>query len=1103
MIIIKTIFNMYFCMVIHILLLSHGFSSVLSSHIINTSTTVHVSTESKHDHKNLPHSALTPHFNPPPTATHVDPSTTFHHHSSDNSEAVKQPTTHHHHARNDQIQHTSSASPANTEVTTDAYNAETANGTHVANAISDAKVDTKDIGDAGDRKNCISHYINGLPERYMAKDIYTICNLWPDPHTDIRLPTDVIPERYHVDMFPHIYNESDFTFDCNTTILIYCNEDTDIIHLHSMEHGINFVEINILGEDVWTHKYEKDILEHTNNPGKGLEDADNLVKRSLTDDEQKEQTTPHEYTQAPHDEETDELKVENCGVSLNVEMLHIKLNKPLKKGARYKLTINSKSKISNGVMGFYASPYMEKETCKEKFVFTSLMEPTHARYVFPCFDEPDFKAVFTMTIKRLGHVTSVMNLPLRKTIGPDVDGFFIDVFDQPQDVKMSSYLVALGIAELEYIEAYYKDIRSRVWTRKDILNHTTYLLDTSVQFLEFFEDFFQIPYPLPKLDAITVPDMSFSGMEHWGLITYKESAVVYDPPSSEQIVWQTSLISHEIAHQWFGNLVSPYWWDDLWLNEGFATYMMYMATEAVMPDLDMKNRVAIDYRGIQNVLRTDQKTTSHPVYMPVYHPQEIQDIFDLISYAKGGAVIRMMNFFLGDYTFKHGLRRYLIRHSSDTATHNDLFAALSEQAVDDGLDVTDVKSVMDTWILEQNYPVVTIEITDSSVCFNQTAFLETEEGRMNRSHITWKIPVTCTSSEHTDFDQKPADIIWLNEKRECVEDSKWSSADWVVCNLKQIGFFRVNYANENWRHIIGQLKKDPLAFHTINRAQIINDAWELQRAGLLDIEIALQTFEYLDLETEFAPWWAAIRELNTLSDYLKLTPKYGLFQNFIKKKMKAMYFKSGSKSSIKEKLLHSLISKHACKYELEACVDDALDLYKEWIADDNIRLDPDMVETVFCTAARNLDDKRYNAPKKLLRNPGLLKDYRKSLACVDKPWQVIRVLENVLDIPELYELGSSLTSSATGRWLTWIYFMDFWKRDSHKASGMLEEVTEKMSTAWELNQLRQFMAVAEMTKGDTGAFEAAERVVSARVEYIETHRTAIYTWLQGITEVQD
>ncbi|WAR05645.1 AMPN-like protein [Mya arenaria] len=832
MIIIKTIFNMYFCMVIHILLLSHGFSSVLSSHIINTSTTVHVSTESKHDHKNLPHSALTPHFNPPPTATHVDPSTTFHHHSSDNSEAVKQPTTHHHHARNDQIQHTSSASPANTEVTTDAYNAETANGTHVANAISDAKVDTKDIGDAGDR---------------------------------------------------------------NTTILIYCNEDTDIIHLHSMEHGINFVEINILGEDVWTHKYEKDILEHTNNPGKGLEDADNLVKRSLTDDEQKEQTTPHEYTQAPHDEETDELKVENCGVSLNVEMLHIKLNKPLKKGARYKLTINSKSKISNGVMGFYASPYMEKETCKEKFVFTSLMEPTHARYVFPCFDEPDFKAVFTMTIKRLGHVTSVMNLPLRKTIGPDVDGFFIDVFDQPQDVKMSSYLVALGIAELEYIEAYYKDIR----------------------FLEFFEDFFQIPYPLPKLDAITVPDMSFSGMEHWGLITYKESAVVYDPPSSEQIVWQTSLISHEIAHQWFGNLVSPYWWDDLWLNEGFATYMMYMATEAVMPDLDMKNRVAIDYRGIQNVLRTDQKTTSHPVYMPVYHPQEIQDIFDLISYAK----------------------RYLIRHSSDTATHNDLFAALSEQAVDDGLDVTDVKSVMDTWILEQNYPVVTIEITDSSVCFNQTAFLETEEGRMNRSHITWKIPVTCTSSEHTDFDQKPADIIWLNEKRECVEDSKWSSADWVVCNLKQIGFFRVNYANENWRHIIGQLKKDPLAFHTINRAQIINDAWELQRAGLLDIEIALQTFEYLDLETEFAPWWAAIRELNTLSDYLKLTPKYGLFQNFIKKKMKAMYFKSGSKSSIKEKLLHSLISKHACKYELEACVDDALDLYKEWIADDNISCD--------------------------------------------------------------------------------------------------------------------------------------------------------------------
>ena len=260
-------------------------------------------------------------------------------------------------------------------------------------------------------------------------------------------------------------------------------------------------------------------------------------------------------------------------------------------------------------------------------------------------------------------MTSISNMPIKsdgKGVAMEDDAEYVwDHYDTT--VPMSTYLLAFVVSDFEneLSPPTGNGIQFRIWARKNALDQIDYAKSIGAKMLKYFEDYFSVKYPLPKQDMIAIPDFSAGAMENWGLITYRETALLYKEGVSSRSNKQriAIVVSHELAHQWFGNLVTPSWWTDLWLNEGFASYVEYLGVEAVQPEMKlMEQFVTMD---LQSVMKIDALESSHPISIPVGHPDEISEIFDRISYAKGASIIRMMDHFLTTDTFRKGLANYL------------------------------------------------------------------------------------------------------------------------------------------------------------------------------------------------------------------------------------------------------------------------------------------------------------------------------------------------------------------------------------------------------------------------------------------------------------
>ncbi|XP_059164108.1 thyrotropin-releasing hormone-degrading ectoenzyme-like [Physella acuta] len=346
------------------------------------------------------------------------------------------------------------------------------------------------------------------------------------------------------------------------------------------------------------------------------------------------------------------------------------------------------------------------------------------------------------------------------------------------------------------------------------------------------------------------------------------------------------ITSHELAHQWFGNLVTPAWWDDLWLNEGFATFLEFLGVDRVHPEWNILDTMVVD--DIMKALVQDGTPASVPLFSHVASVKDLDKIPSTITYQKGCAIIRMVDYILGRDTFKKALHTYLNQYQYGSVTHDDLWEVLSQQARRDGKDL-DVKGIMDTWILQMNYPVVTVQRsshTADQVLVSQKRYLEDytaadPEIFTSPYGYKWTIPLTLTSSRNPYFNQTDRDILWLHwtsrQSEITIRDLPELSDPnaWILANVQMYGFYRVNYAASNWLALCRQLMEDHLVIPAVNRAQIIHDAWSLVKSGDLEISIALKTIEYLHKEREYAPLFVAQRELVYVRNMLILTPVFG------------------------------------------------------------------------------------------------------------------------------------------------------------------------------------------------------------------------------------
>ncbi|MEQ2240157.1 Endoplasmic reticulum aminopeptidase 2, partial [Ilyodon furcidens] len=361
------------------------------------------------------------------------------------------------------------------------------------------------------------------------------------------------------------------------------------------------------------------------------------------------------------------------------EQIGIFSPKVLSSGQKYFLYIEFEAALAEGFYGFYKSTYITSEGETRNLASTHF-EPTSARMAFPCFDEPSFKANFSVRIRRSPEYISLSNMPVIKTTQLNRN-LLEDQF--APSVTMSTYLVAFIVCDFKSVSATTSSgVKVSIYAAPEKWMQTHYALEVAVKMLDFYEEYFNIRYPLPKQDLIAIPDFQSGAMENWGLTTYRETSLLYDPLTSSisDELWVTMVIGHELAHQWFGNLVTMDWWNDIWLNEGFARYMEYISVEATYPELKVEEYllhtcfVAVGH---------DSLNSSRPISSPAENPTQIKEMFDTVSYNKGACVLHMLRHFLTKEVFQSGIVRYLRKYSYGNAHNQDLWDSLANTCSED------------------------------------------------------------------------------------------------------------------------------------------------------------------------------------------------------------------------------------------------------------------------------------------------------------------------------------------------------------------------------------------------------------------------------------
>ena len=450
------------------------------------------------------------------------------------------------------------------------------------------------------------------------------------------------------------------------------------------------------------------------------------------------------------------------------EKLTIKLAKKIK--GKAKLSIKFTGTLNDRLLGFYKSQYKDKKG-KTKYLATTQFEAADARRAFPCWDEPAVKATFDVSLLVDKHLDAISNMPVisKKKTGTKILHKF------GRTPIMSTYLLYLGVGEFEYLHGKLRNIKIRIVTTKGNKNKGKLSLDFTKKFLGEYEKYFGIKYPLPKLDMIAIPDFAAGAMENWGAITFREAILLYDAKTSSTRTKQyiAEVISHEIAHQWFGNLVTMKWWNDLWLNESFATFMATKIVNKFYPEWDLWDQFLGD--AMLEAMSLDALKNSHPINVDVKHPAQIREIFDAISYDKGGNVLRMLENYVGIENFRKGLKYYLTQHRYSNAEGQDLWKSIGKVAH------KPVDAMMKTWIDQVGYPVVDVKRNNSKVTLTQRRFLsDGSKSSKNR----WSIPIHIEEGNHE------SSILMKSQKS--VVSLKNIDSNFIV-NSGRYGFYRVQY----------------------------------------------------------------------------------------------------------------------------------------------------------------------------------------------------------------------------------------------------------------------------------------------------------------------
>ncbi|KAI8896940.1 peptidase family M1-domain-containing protein [Globomyces pollinis-pini] len=756
----------------------------------------------------------------------------------------------------------------------------------------------------------------------------------------------------------------------------------------------------------------------------------------------------------------------------------------------YTLELDFESELSRSMAGYYLSTYIaDSET---KHLATTQFEPTSARLAFPCLDEPNKKAIFDITMICDEKYSALSNMPTKSvtTVGTQ------KVFDFIPTVKMSTYLVAFIVSDFEPISSQTKNgVKVSVYTQPGSSYLGEYALKVAVPILEYYQDAFGIDFPLPKLDMIAIPDFAAGAMENWGLVTYRDTALLYDPkrstPNNKQRV--ATVVGHELAHQWFGNLVTMKWWNDLWLNEGFAEFMEYKSVAAAEPTWNMTDQfIPLD---LVRALQADESYFTHAIALPVKNPNEISSIFDDISYGKGSSILRMLEAWMdekyGKGVFFQKLHNYLSSHAYQNAETQELWAALRT-------DDQDVGAFMDTWTNQPGFPFLHFaDLERSSVMVHQERFLFghlLKERLIDQRRLPltvqspepaaqfWSVPLSyAIYSNATGSPKRLArgftEVSRLGEIK--VEFAEVYPADCILlANFEQTSVYRSLYDVRTYHYVIEWLQNDLEFLPPVERAGLLSDVFAMTLSGRLeDPTIALELTKILAKETNILVWETALKDLENLKDIFALFPTYGpiiRYQNSLIEKVIAhvgwVETTADDSAHHLRAMLRARLLAEAVRNNHKSTVAKALEYFKliKSGQTDKVDVAPDVFGAIYDAGViyGDLDD--YDFVLSKFKASTFAPDqqiYLHALASSPVPYLQARTCSIAIsgavrkqDIKVL--LSQVATLSPVGHISVWLFLMDNWEAivsiftgsDFGKINDLLEDVTSAFTKPYLISE---------------------------------------------------
>ncbi|KAF4968813.1 hypothetical protein FSARC_3841 [Fusarium sarcochroum] len=690
-------------------------------------------------------------------------------------------------------------------------------------------------------------------------------------------------------------------------------------------------------------------------------------------------------------------------------------------GQKARLTQRFTGTLNDDMAGFYRSSYKDEEG-NTKYIATTQFEATDARRAFPCLDEPALKATFTVTLIADKNLVCLGNMDVASEKDVDSKRKAITYNKTP---IMSTYLLAFIIGDLKSYETNNFRVPIRVWCTPDQnLDHAVFSAELGARTLEFYEQEFGSQYPLPKMDMVAIPDFAAGAMENWGLITYRVVDLLLDEKTSSAVTKKrvAEVVQHELAHQWFGNLVTMDFWDGLWLKEGFATWMSWYSSNAFYPEWRIWDGYVID--DLRSALGLDSLRSSHPIEVPVKRADEVNQIFDAISYEKGSCVLRMISKYLGEDVFLKGIRIYLNRHAYGNTETTDLWAALSEASG------KDVERVADIWTKKVGYPVVAVTEDQSkgTIHVKQNRFLRTADVKPEEDEVLYPVFVNLRTKDGIQED------LALNTRE---ADFKVPDFDFFKVNSGHSGIYRTSYSTERLQKLGQNAKAGLLGVE--DRAGMIADAGALAAAGYQKTSGLLSLLQGFDSENEFIVWDEITLRVGSLRDAWvfeedKVNEALKAFQrDLVSKKANKLGWDITDADDFTAQRFKALMFGKAAIVEDEPTKKASFELFDKFIKGDRDALQPNLRSSVFAVVLTYGGEAEYNAIVKEYetakqsseRNTAL-----RSLGFARDPALIKRTLEYTLSdhvkTQDLYMPLSALRAHKEGILALWGWVKENW-----------------------------------------------------------------------------